>query len=117
MNRNRRVARTSLRIALVSALAVLPSLAMAGGDPAAGKEKSAVCQACHGVDGHSVDPMYPMLAGQYEDYLVKALKDYRSGARVNAIMAGFAANLSDRDIEDLAAWYASQDGLKSISVD
>ena len=60
--------------------------------------------------------MYPNLAGQHEDYLVKALADYRAGRRTNAIMAPMAANLSDQDIEDLAAWYASQDGLKDLSI-
>ena len=116
MNRRSKMPRTTIRRLAAAALALAPMLAMAGGDPAAGKDKSAACQACHGVDGHSVDPTYPVLAGQYEDYLVKALKDYRSGARNNAIMAGFAANPSHQDIEDLAAWYASQDGLESIKI-
>jgi cytochrome c553 len=75
-----------------------------------------VCSACHGPDGKSVDPSYPNLAGQHESYLVKSLADYRAGRRVNAIMAPMAANLSDQDIEDLAAWYASQEGLKDLSI-
>ena len=117
MSRMQPLRRTLRSVAFIAALVCLPGLALAGGDPAAGKEKTAVCQACHGLDGQSVDPTYPVIAGQYEDYLVKALEDYRSGARVNAIMAGFAANLSDQDIADLAAWYSSQDGLKSIKID
>ena len=75
------------------------------------KEKSAMCQACHGADGNSTDPQYPKLAGQHASYLAQALEDYRSGARKNPIMAGFAGGLSDADIANLAAYYASQKGL------
>lgn len=95
---------------------MLPVIAQAGGDPAAGKEKAMVCAACHGQDGQSVDPSYPNLAGQHESYLVKAMADYRAGRRTNAIMAPMAANLTNQDIEDLAAWYSSQDGLKDLSI-
>jgi cytochrome c553 len=92
--------------------------AEASGNAQAGLEKSTVCQSCHGVDGNlSLQDDYPKLGGQHYDYLVQALKAYRSGDRENAIMAGFAAGLSDQDIEDLAAWYASQDGLVDLSVD
>ncbi len=84
--------------------------ALAGGDAAAGKEKSAACAACHGADGNSQAPNFPILAGQHADYLVKALEDYKSGERKNPIMAGFAAALSKKDREDLAAYYASQKG-------
>jgi len=97
-------------------LAVLPGSLLAKGDPASGQSKSQVCQACHGVDGKSIAPIYPNLAGQYEDYLVKALADYRAGRRTNPIMAPMAANLSDQDIEDLAAWFAHQEGLKDLSI-
>ncbi|MFP5507248.1 MAG: c-type cytochrome [Gammaproteobacteria bacterium] len=83
----------------------------AAADITAGKEKSATCVACHGADGNSTDPQYPRLAGQHASYLERALLDYRSGARKNPIMAGFAAGLSDADIADLAAYYASQSGL------
>ena len=67
-----------------------------------------VCAACHGADGNSTDPQFPRLAGQYEDYLVRALTDYRSGQRRNPIMSGFAAGLSDTDIANLAAYFARQ---------
>ena len=97
-------------------LACLPLSAMAGGNAQAGKEKAKVCEACHGPTGMSVDPSYPNLAGQHESYLQKSLGDYRSGRRTNAIMAGFAANLSNQDIMDLAAWFASQEGLKDLSI-
>lgn len=80
----------------------------AGGDPVAGKQKAAVCQTCHGMDGIGITPQFPTLAGQFPDYLVKALSDYKSGQRKNAIMAGFAANLTAQDMEDLASFYASR---------
>lgn len=91
------------------------STPLAAADMNAGKEKSALCVACHGADGNSTDPQYPRLAGQHASYLSQALKEYRSGARKNPIMAGFAAGLSDADINNLAAYYASQKGLVSIS--
>lgn len=79
---------------------------------AAGKQKSQVCAACHGVDGNSTSSQFPRLAGQYPDYIVKALTDYKSGARKNPIMSGFAAQLSPADMEDLAAYFSSQHGLQ-----
>lgn len=96
-------------MALLSVLICLP--VHAGGDLAAGKQKSAVCQTCHGVDGNSTNAQFPRLAGQYSDYIVQALSEYKSGARTNPIMAGFAANLSQRDMEDLASYFAGQSGL------
>ena len=84
------------------------------GDAMAGKQKSAACQSCHGADGNSPSPAFPKLAGQHEDYMVRALMDYKSGARKNPIMAGFAAGLSEQDMEDLAAYYASQSGLTTF---
>ena len=89
------------------AAAVLISPMAFAGDAEAGKEKALTCEACHGADGLGTNPMYPVLAGQYEDYLIHALKAYRDGSRKNAIMAGLAAPLSDEDIKDLAAYYAS----------
>ncbi|MBL0030543.1 MAG: cytochrome c [Rhodanobacteraceae bacterium] len=101
-------------ISAVALFAVAPT-AFAG-DAAAGKAKSTVCAACHGPDGNKpIDANTPKLAGQHEDYLVKVLKDYRSGARANAIMGAQAANLKDQDIDDLAAYFASQKGdIKEI---
>ena len=81
------------------------------GDLEAGHKKSQTCVACHGPDGNSPAPDFPKIAGQHYDYLVKALKDYKSGARKNPIMAPMAANLSQRDIEDLAAYFSTQKGL------
>jgi cytochrome c553 len=80
-------------------------------NPDAGKEKSRTCAACHGADGNSATGDFPRLAGQHYDYLVKALRDYKSGKRKNAIMAPQVANLTDRDFDDLAAFYSNQQGL------
>lgn len=90
--------------------AALPLTCLAGGDAAAGKEKAAqVCAACHGAEGSKPSaPDQPVLAGQYPDYLVRALTDYKSGKRENPIMKGFASQLSQKDMEDVAAWFSSQ---------
>ena len=95
-------------------LAVLLSSPVFAGDPLAGQEKSAVCVACHGPDGNSPIAMNPRIAGQYADYMVHVLTEYRSGVRQNAIMNGMAASLTDEDIADLAAWFSSQSGLKIL---
>lgn len=89
-------------------VALSPALAF-GADVAAGQAKvKQVCAACHGQDGNSPTADYPKLGGQYPDYIAKALRDYKSGARKNPIMAGFAATLTDKDIENVAAYFASQ---------
>ena len=96
-------------LALASALALIAGPSYAGGDAAAGKAKAAeVCAACHGADGNSATADFPRIGGQYADYLAKALRDYKSGQRKNAIMAGFAQALSKQDVENLAAYYAAQ---------
>lgn len=96
---------------LLLALAVVMAGSALAGNPARGKEISEACQSCHGENGNlALQDDYPLIGGQHFDYLVHALRAYRSGERDNAIMAGFARDLSDRDIRDLAAWYASQDG-------
>ena len=78
---------------------------------ALGKPKFAVCAACHGKDGNSpVDPSYPRLAGQHQDYLRQALLDYHSDSRKNAIMGAQAKALTKKEIGDLAAYYASLPG-------
>lgn len=84
----------------------LPVTALAG-DAAAGEKKTATCVACHGKDGISIAPNYPNLACQKEKYLVKAIKDYKSGARNDPMMKPMVASLSDEDIDNLAAYYAS----------
>lgn len=87
---------------------LLSASAGAAGDAAAGKAKSAICGACHGATGISVNPMWPHLAGQQAAYLVKQLKDFKSGARKDPVMAPMAAPLSVQDMENLAAYFASQ---------
>mgnify|MGYP001765550732 CR=1 FL=1 len=111
-----------------AALALLVCNGAQAGDAAAGKAKSAVCAACHGPDGNSATPMWPKLAGQGEAYLVKQLTEFRLGAqtegkkgRFEPSMAPMAAPLSDADIADLAAYFASQKvqygGVKKEFVD
>lgn len=96
---------------IAATLSLAAAGAHAAGDPAAAAEKAKTCAACHGPDGNTpIDPQYPKLAGQYEDYLAKALKDYRSGARKNLVMQGQAGPLTDAEIANLAAFFASKDG-------
>ena len=97
--------------AVALGLALIFSPLAHSGDAAAGKEKAKVCAACHGESGISQAPDFPKLAGQYNDYLVRALNDYKSGVRKNPIMAGQVANLKKEDISDLAAYYSSQSAL------
>ena len=85
------------------------------GDAAAGKQKAAACAACHGADGNkTLDNTYPKLAGQYPDYLLKALKEYKSGKRVNAVMAGQVQALTDADMANLAVYYGSLKGQMGV---
>ena len=86
----------------------------AAGNYESGKSKSQVCAACHGIDGNSKITMYPILAGQYKNYLVNALHAYKSGKRNNAVMSGFAAGLTNQDIDDLAIYFSNQKGLKIL---
>ena len=105
-----------LQITVTSVLfALLPIAASAAGNAIDGKNKSTTCHACHGETGDATQGIYPDLAGQHQNYLSKALHDYRDGRRNNAIMSGFAANLTDEDIDDISAWYASQEGLTEIN--
>ena len=80
----------------------------AAGDAEAGKAKAVVCSACHGIDGNSVNPLWPNLAGQHAAYLAKQMRAFRSGERKDPVMAPMAAGLSDADIDDLAAFYAAR---------
>jgi cytochrome c553 len=86
----------------------LTGLAQAAGDAEAGQGKVAVCGACHGADGNSPAPNFPKLAGQGERYLLKQLQDIKSGARPIIEMTGMLDNLSDQDLADISAFYASQ---------
>ncbi|MEN8132655.1 MAG: c-type cytochrome [Pseudomonadota bacterium] len=96
-------------VMLSAILLVMSSgMAMAGGDAAAGKAKAAACAACHGANGKSTNPLYPNLAGQHEPYLAKSIKAYKAGDRGDPTMKAMVAPLSDGDIANLAAHYASQ---------
>lgn len=78
-------------------------------DPAKGKTIAAtVCVACHGADGNSTIPANPKLAGQHADYIAKQLKEFKAGTRANPVMMGMAAPLSEEDMANVAAWFASQ---------
>ena len=102
---------TAIGLALSSTLTMaagFEATAIYVGNADQGKAKSATCAACHGADGNSAAADYPKLAGQHATYLASTLKAYRDGSRVNAIMAGMAAALSDDDIADLAAYYTTQ---------
>ena len=92
--------------AILAALTFAATPAMAG-DAAAGKTKAATCVACHGPAGVSSNPMWPNLAGQQEMYLAKQIKAFRDGARKDPLMSPMVAALSDADVADLAAYYAS----------
>lgn len=87
------------------------------GDAAAGEAIAATCAGCHGADGKAILPEYPNLAGQHASYLAKQLTEYRDGARVNALMTGMAAALTDQNILDLAAFYAAMPPIKVIAAE
>lgn len=93
---------------LLAAIVAVPAAWAAAGNVEAGKAKSATCAACHGVDGNSPSGQYPDLAGQGAPYLLKQLRDFKSGARKSAIMKRIVEGLDQQDMKDLAAWYASQ---------
>lgn len=99
----------SLVVRVFASVLLFVSLpALAKGDAEAGQAKSAVCAACHGMDGNSTVPNWPKLAGQHEDYLVRQIVLIKSGARMVPEMAAITPGLSEEDIEDLAAYFASQ---------
>ncbi|RTZ64967.1 MAG: cytochrome c4 [Aquificaceae bacterium] len=97
-------------IITLAGLAITTSATVfAAGDAAKGKTLTATCTACHGADGNSVNPDWPKLAGQKEEYIIKQLTDFRSGARVDATMSPMAKSIaSDDDIPHIAAYFASQ---------
>ena len=106
---------TGALIAAAALVAVALPAAATAADLAAGQAKAKeICQACHGMDGNSATADYPKLAGQYPDYLAKALRDYQAGRRKNPIMAGMAAPLTPKDIDNLAAYYAAQPPVLTV---
>lgn len=100
-----------IRTLLAAAVLALAAPAFAAsGDATAGQKKSTPCQACHGQNGVGPSPEFPILAGQNQDYLAAALTHYKNGKRKNPIMQAQVANLTPRDILDLAAFFAKQRG-------
>jgi cytochrome c553 len=97
---------TALTLALT-----IPGLSFAAGDADRGREVAAVCAPCHGIDGVSPSPAFPILAGQHEIYLANAIRAYQSGERTDAVMGGSVRTLTERQVEDVAAYYASEKGL------
>jgi cytochrome c553 len=101
-----------LKLAATAAIAalVLPAAALARGDAEAGHAKAKqVCAACHGENGDKpLQPEYPVLAGQHQDYLIQALNAYKAGARKNAIMGGQAQPLTAKEIDDVTKWFSEQ---------
>jgi cytochrome c553 len=95
------------KITLAIAATVMFASPVFAGDAAAGKAKTGMCAACHGAAGISAVPMYPNLAGQKEAYIAKQLKDFKAGKRKDPVMAPMAMALSDEDIANIAAYYAS----------
>lgn len=92
---------------VLSLLLLLSTYATQADDIKAGKSKAAICSACHGNNGISNIAIYPNLAGQKQQYLETAIKAYRNGERKNAIMSPMVTGLSDQDIKNLAAYFAS----------
>lgn len=82
-------------------------IAHSNGDIEAGKSKAMLCSACHGADGNSINPEWPSLAGQHEKYLIDAVTAYKNGTRNNAVMGPLVMSLSQKEIEDIAAFYNS----------
>lgn len=101
--------------AAASLLAVISLQAAAEGDAAAGQAKSAICAACHGIDGNSSVPNWPKLAGQHAAYMVRQVTLMKSGARAVPEMMGIIASVSDQDIQDISAWYSSQTNNQGVA--
>ena len=99
---------SSLLRAAIILMVLISAQAYAKGDAAAGQAKSAICAACHGMDGNSAVATWPKLAGQHEQYLTRQVHLIKSGARMVPEMAGIVPGLSDQDIEDISAFFASQ---------
>ena len=103
------------RIALVVAACALAGNVLAAGSAEVGKAKTVACGACHGADGNSLAPTFPKLAGQHESYLLKQLKDIKSGARSVPTMAGQLDAMSEQDLQDMAAYFAAQPATPGVA--
>lgn len=96
------------RLCLMALCLIFATWVNAGGDPDAGKQKAAACAACHGPDGNSANPAWPKLAGQGEKYLAGQMRLFKNKIRVNTLMNLQVENLSEQDIQDIAAYFSSQ---------
>jgi cytochrome c553 len=101
-------AKVRISIFVVAAAIAITSTSAMAGDPNPANIAKTVCAGCHGPEGISTNPLWPNLAGQKELYLSKAINDYRSGARKDPVMGPLAQGLSDRDVEELAAYYSNK---------
>ena len=97
-----------LLLIFTTTLVLISTHTFAAGNAALGQVKAATCIGCHGVNGNSMVPSFPKLAGQSEGYLLKQLQDFKSGARVDGMMTGIVAPLEGADMANLAAYYAAQ---------
>lgn len=99
--------RTAALLATI-ALTALSASTVHAADVEAGRQKAASCAGCHGADGNSMSPMNPSVAGQKEQYLITSMLDYKNGKRQHTLMTAVLTPLSEADIQDIAAFYASQ---------
>jgi cytochrome c553 len=97
--------------------ALAPEKPATWGDAKAGQTKAGACAACHGLDGNAADPQYPKLAGQHEAYVWRQLKLFKSGERANPIMQGMAAPLTEQDMRDIGAYFATQAPAAGVADD
>ncbi len=106
--------RTAVKLMVITCAGLLLSAPVMAWDASRGQQLSETCAACHGADGKSLVPIFPNLGGQHRDYLYRALLDYKLGNRQDPIMSPQVAELSRKDLRDLAAFYASQEGLHLV---
>ncbi|OGT60774.1 MAG: hypothetical protein A3E01_07680 [Gammaproteobacteria bacterium RIFCSPHIGHO2_12_FULL_63_22] len=108
-------------VAADATVAAIPAVVVAGpvvpGNAEAGATKAGACAACHGLDGNSADALYPKLAGQHEQYIRRQLKLFKSGERENAIMMGMSAALTEQDMRDIGAYYATKKATAGVADD
>jgi len=101
--------RIGAAIVATAAFILSADSALAGGDAEAGARKAGTCAACHGMDGNSVNPTWPSIAGQNAEYIEKTLHAFKDGTRKDVLMGAQAASLDDEDIADIAAYFATQE--------
>ena len=103
----------NIKTVLAGLVSLLAVNSVHAADIAAGKEKTALCLACHGADGNSINVIWPRLAGQHASYIVKQLRDFKSGKRLDPTMQGMVAALTDEDMVNIAAYYESQQPVEA----